>query len=153
MENITIRPGSITIRKRKRYSDPRALQIDLDTDWVNTKEHPDKSIHSDRVMPMANMKKFLSLIKRKTKTFRGIDASHFWVSGYYALYFYMQSKNDSRKIKQIVQAAYKESGGSMSFDAWYIEHNKKHTRIMQYNGTGSGITKTYDNLPNHIAYL
>lgn len=153
MENITIRLGCITIRKRERFADPRKLQIDVDTDSVNTSQHADVSIHSDRIMPLANQGKFFNLIKRKTKTFCGADDSHYWVSGYFALYFYMKSKNDSRRIKKIVQDAYNESGGSMAFSEWYAKHNKKHMRILQLNGTGSGIHTTFDTFRNNIAFL
>lgn len=152
-EFITHKPWSLTIRTKERFADPRILQINLDADYLITKNHPDKSIHSDRVMPMIAFGDFCKIIKRKTKCFKQIDDSHFWVSGYYAIYFYLKSDKDRMKIKKLVRDAVIESGGFMTFDKWYAEHNKKRTRILQYNGTGSGITNTYSNLPESIAFL
>lgn len=151
--NITVKKWSVSIRKRERYADPRAIQIDLDADYVNTSQHPDSSIHSDRVMPLLNPKKFCSILRSKTKTFKYIDNSHFWVSGYYALYFYMKDKRDSRRIKKLVVEAVKESGGFMSFDDWYKQHNKKNTSIIQFAGSGSGIQCIDSNITERIAFL
>lgn len=153
MENVTTRKWSVELRAKERFADPRICQVDLNPDWVNTSQHPDKSIHSDRVMPMVNYGKFCRILMRKTKTLRQIDDSHFWVSGYYAIYFYLASKKDRMKIKSIVRAAVIESGGFMNFDNWYKEHAKPRMRMVQYNGTGRGITQTSNNLHNHIAFL
>ncbi len=150
---ITTTTHKISIRKKQRYSDPRELQIDLDADCVSTDNHPDISIHGGRVMPMVDYEKFCKILSQKTKTFKEIDSSHFWVSGYYALYFYVKCKKDGLKIKKLVAEAIIESGGFMSFDDWYVEHNKKHTRIIQFNGTGRGICKTYDSGRTRIAFL
>ncbi len=148
---VTTRPFIVTIRKKEKWADPRELQIDVDPDWVNTSKHPDKSIHSDRVMPFIDFGKFCTLLKGKTKTFKAVNDSHFWVSGYYALHFYLKSAKDRLKIKKFVKEAVVESGGFMKFENWYEQHNKKHTRIIQFNGTGSSITKTSDNLS--VAFL
>lgn len=152
MENVVLKPWNLTLRPIEKYTDPRCIQIDLAADYVITKNHPDESIHSDRVMPLVSLKKFLSILHRKTKTFKTIDNSHFWVSGYYALYFYAPKK-DRGRVKKLVKEAVIESGGCMLFDEWYKQHNKNRTSIVQYNGTGSGIAQTYSNLPERVAFL
>lgn len=152
-EHIILKPWFLTVRKKERFADPRIMQIDLDADYLITKAHPDKSIHSDRVMPLKKTKDFISILRRKTRTFKAFDDTHFWVAGYYALHFYLKSEKDRSKMKKIVSEAVKEAGGFMDFDSWYEMHNKKNCRILQYNGTGSGITQTYSNLPESIAFL
>lgn len=152
-EHIILRPWTVSMRKKERYEDPRYMQIDLDADYLITKAHPDTSIHSDRVMPLKNIKRFIGHLRRATKTLKHFDDSHFWVSGYYAIHFYLKSEKDRLKIKKLVSDAVNKSGGFMGFDTWYAQHNKKHCRIVQYNGTGSGIKQTYSNTPEHIAFL
>lgn len=143
----------ITLRRKEKYADPRILYVELTADHLHTKNHPDTSIHNDRVMPLVSIKKFCSKLRAKTRTFKTIDDSHFWVSGYYCLRFYLKSAKDRAKIKKLVAEALSESGGFMGFDAWYEKHTGGHTRILQYNGSGSGITNTYSNLPDIIAFL
>jgi|SRR6185436_972556 len=151
--NMELKKYSITIRPIKKFSDPKEVQIDLDADYLITKNHPDTSIHNDRVMPMVVFGDFCKILKAKTKCFKAIDDSHFWVSGYYAIYFYLKTEKDRLKMKRLVKEAVIESGGFMTFEAWYEHHGKKTTRILQFNGTGSGINMTYSNLPESIAFL
>lgn len=130
----------ISIVKQPRWSDPRHVKIDIDFPIVDTTGITEKS-NSNRVMPMRKMGGFFSLLKRKTKTFKYADYSHYWVSGYIQLDFYLKTKADRIKLKTMVKEAIDKSGGFQTLDEWLENHNanKKRTKIFTFNGTGSQI--------------
>lgn len=66
MDNITVKKWTLSMRPIEKYTDPRQMQIDLATDYVITKNHPDTTIHNDRVMPLNSFKTFLSILKLHT---------------------------------------------------------------------------------------
>ena len=150
MKNKTTvrRDWSISIIKNEIYHDVRYVQIDLSAPSIDTSKHSDKSVHNDRVMPLVDIQKLSDMLDKKTKAYKGMDNSHFWVSGYYAIYFHVRGKKDRIKIKKIVKDAVIESGGFMSWNDWYKEHQK-----------GSGMTIIMSDLSgmamsnNRVAFL
>lgn len=130
----------VSIVKQPKWSDPRQMKVDIDFPIVDTSDITEKG-KSNRVMPLRKMGRFFALLHRSTKTFKAYDISHFWVSGYIQLDFYLKSTNDRVKIKKIVTDCILKSGGFMTLDEWLDNHNKekKRTKIFVYAGSGSGI--------------
>jgi hypothetical protein len=130
----------VSIAKQPKWSDPREMKIDVDFPVVDTSDITEKG-KSNRVMPMRKMGKFFSLLSRKTKTFKSYDISHFWVSGYIQLDFYLKSTKDRVKIKKMVTECIEISGGFQTLEEWIKNHEteKKRTKIFVFAGTGSSI--------------
>lgn len=130
----------ISIVKQPRWSDPRHVKIDIDFPVVDTTGITEQS-NSNRVMPMRKMGTFFSLLKRKTKTFKDADISHYWVSGYIQLDFYLKSKAHRNALKPIVKECIEKSGGFQTISEWLEKHeqNKKRPKIFAFGGTGSQI--------------
>lgn len=130
----------ITMAKQPKWSNPKCIKVDIDFPVADTTDLtcPGKS---SRVMPLNKMGKFFTLLRRKTKTFKSADISHYWVSGYIQLEFDLRSVNDRKKIKGLVKECIINSGGFMTLDQWLEKHHtqKKKCKIFAFAGTGSGI--------------
>lgn len=157
-----LHPARVSLRPLERFADPRICQIDLDAPSYDTtglplhgENVPVDQMKSNRLMPFKDKaeRKFISLIRRRTKTLIEMDASHFWASGYFALHFKLRSKSDRAKIKRIVQQALAECGGFQTLEEWLeLRKGRKNNRVVGFSGTGSYIRCTSGSICNP-AYL
>ena len=84
--------------------------------------------------------KFVRYLRRHTKTLIEVDGSHFWVSGYYAVHFYLKSKKDRAKMKRLVQEAIQAAGGFMTLGYWLsVRKGRQSNRFVGASGSGSNI--------------
>lgn len=146
----------VTIAPRKRYEDPRIIQVNVDMPliWCYGKEGWDgKSPDENRVMSLRNLKKFVKEIQKRTRTIKDMNDSHYWVSGYLEVWFYMKSKGDRKMTKRIVQEALKESGGFMTWEEWLKEHKRPKMQMWSFHGTGSNIQGGMINSNSVIPFL
>ena len=125
--------------KTKKWANPKAIKIDLDFPCVDTSSILQEG--SNRVMPMVAMGRFFSLLRKRTKTFKYADISHFWVSGYIQLEFDLKDITLKKSLKKIVKECVTASGGFLTLEQWYEKHKaeKNKCKIFAFAGTGSQI--------------
>lgn len=126
----------LPLEKYGDESDPRHCRVDLTAPYIWME--PDGDIACGRVMPLLDEAKFCRILKAGSKTFAGLDATHFWVSGYYAVHFDSTRKINRKAMKALVQKAIKESGGFMTPEIWLNGHNKNKKGMRMIVATGSG---------------
>jgi hypothetical protein len=137
---------TIELRRLGKYDDPRRCQVDLDAPQEEVAQlitdGPLKNREEEpaRVMPLRDVERFVRLLGAATRTFESLDASHFWVSGYYGIVFESNRPVDRARVKGIVRRAVEQAGGFMTAEEWCAAQGaRKGGKVVVACGSGSNI--------------